>query len=178
MPRVRTVRLVSVALLRAALRSRRMRWALACVGALGAWSLTGGHARAGTWRGFSNEYAPREGTIELTGSPGKTTACTVRGETGYVQGDGWVFKGKASVRETSCDGKIARDGRVSAVLTLKTTWNGRVKGTGGDWESTRGEATCRGELGGKLDTGGTWAATCKSEGKEWKTSFAWKPSGE
>jgi hypothetical protein len=132
-----------------------------------------GGTRHGGWAGFSNQIAPSEGEILLEGT-GSSMTCIVRGETGYASGDGWVFKGEATVSETSCEGNIQLSGRVSAVLKLERRWSGRIKGIGGDWEDTDGEATCEGNLTGTLRAGGTWEGKCKRDGKEYDASFAWK----
>ncbi len=144
------------------------------------WSLGGGAAISwnGTWTGFSNDFAPTEGRLTFHRGAGKTASCTVRGETGATEGNGWVFRGKATVNELSCEGHIEKNGRASLALKLKMEWHGRVKGIGGDWDDIDGAATCEGELGGTLAEGGEWEGTCKREGKEWKTSFKWKLDAE
>jgi hypothetical protein len=72
------------------------------------------------------------------------------------------------------EGSIEKNGRVSAVLELKMEWRGRIKGQGGDWGDTEGKSTCEGDLKGTLAAGGKWKAKCKSDGKEWETSFDWE----
>lgn len=152
-------------------------------GALGAgvvaWSLLGGgqSTRSGTWSGLPNTYAPRDGTLVLEGDPGKSATCTVRGRTGSASGNGWVFRGDAAVKETSCAGKIAKNGRVAATLKLRMEWNGRVKGIGGDWEDVAGKADCEGVLDGTLGSGGVWNATCRGNSADWTTAIQWKLDG-
>jgi hypothetical protein len=145
--------------------------------ALVAGSLVGGHAAgvSGTWSGLANYYAPSKGTITVTGGPGKAATCTVRGKTGSASGDGWVFRGKATVEETSCEGRIDGKGRLSVTLKLRMEWRGRVKATGGDWEDVEGSSSCDGNLEGTLTSGGVWKAKCKNDNNESDTSFEWKP---
>jgi hypothetical protein len=147
----------------------------AVVAVAAVWGLVGSDAkRSGTWSGLANHIAPNEGSIELQGAPGESATCTVRGETKGASGDRWVFKGHAAVAETSCEGRIEKDGRVSAVLQLKMEWNGRIKGMGGDWEDIDGKCTCEGDLKGTLAAGGKWEAKCKNDKGEWETSFEWE----
>ena len=112
----------------------------------------------------------------LEGAPGKSATCTVRGQTGTASGNGWVFRGNATVKETSCAGRIAKDGRVAATLKVRMEWRGRVKGIGGDWDDVAGEADCEGALDGTLMSGGVWNATCRGE-NSWTTAFQWTFDG-
>lgn len=138
-------------------------------------SLVGGSetTTTGTWKGLSNHIAPRKGEIAITGTRGKSATCTVSGQTKGENGDGWVFRGDASVEQISCEGRIEKSGSVSLDLQLKMEWRGRIKGIGGDWEDTDGEATCEGELQGTLTEGGRWSAKCKRDDKEWETELQW-----
>jgi len=152
---------------------RRCAAAVVAVAAVG--SLVGSDAkRSGTWSGLANHIAPHKGSIELHGAPGEPATCTVRGETKGTSGDRWVFKGHAAVEETSCEGRIEKDGSVSAVLQLRMEWNGRIKGMGGDWEDIEGKCTCEGDLTGTLAAGGKWDAKCKDDKSEWETSLVWE----
>ena len=177
MVRLRHVPLILTALARWVLGARWGRWGIGVCAVAVMWAQLGPAPAktTGEWAGLGNHIAPNRGPIELTGRPGGSTGCTVRGETGYVHGDGWVFKGEARGKETSCEGKIARDGEVKAVLDLEMTWDGRIKGIGGDWEDTSGKASCTGDLSGTLEAGGKWTAKCKREDREWEASFSWKP---
>jgi hypothetical protein len=130
--------------------------------------------RRGSWTGFSNDIAPSKGTFSLTTALGKPATCTLRGKTSRATGNGWVFKGDASVTETSCEGKVNAGGKVALVLSIQMKFNGRWKGIGGDWEDISGSAKCEGDLTGTVASGGTWKGTCKSENAEWETSIDWK----
>lgn len=135
-------------------------------------------ATKGSWTGFHNNYAPNKGAIVFERTWTGGTTCVVQGRTGYTSGSGWVFKGDATIRQTSCDGRVGWGGKVSAALTLRMEWDGSVKGIGGDWDDVSGAADCKGELEGTLDAGGAWQGTCrrKDDGREWAASFEWKPT--
>lgn len=129
----------------------------------------------GTWSGLANHIAPNKGTITLEGTRGGSATCTVRGKAGFVTGNGWNFKGEATVAEKSCEGRIEKDGSVSLPLELRLEWSGRIKGIGGDWEDIDGYGDCKGELKGNLTTGGAWAGKCKNDKYEWDASIEWEP---
>jgi hypothetical protein len=134
-------------------------------------------ARRGTWSGFHNHYAPNQGDILFERAWSGATQCTVRGRAGTTSGNGWVFQGDLSLRETSCEGRTSWTGQVSAPLELRLEWNGSVKGIGGDWDTVSGRADCAGELRGRLGGGGEWQGTCRREdGREWQASFTWTGS--
>lgn len=129
---------------------------------------------SGRWSGFDNEYAPTQGDFVIAAEPGKAATCQVRGQTGSATGNGWVFRGEASVTEITCEARIANDGRVSARLKLEKSWSGRVKGIGGDWDSTSGTDLCEGDITGTLSAGGTWKGTCTTDdGQTYESSIAW-----
>lgn len=131
--------------------------------------------KRGSWTGLHNNYNPDSGVFTISGGPGKSVGCSLRGKTGVVVGNGWTFKGYASVVETSCAGSVERSGRVSLELSLKTEWRGQVKGIGGDWDDESGSATCEGELEGTLAEGGTWRGTCsRPDRKPWQATLDWK----
>jgi hypothetical protein len=141
-----------------------------------AWTLVGGGpaTTSGTWTGLPNAIAPSEGPITFESAADGGVRCTVRGQTGSTSGNGWVFRGEATVRETSCEGRVAGDGTVSAVLKLRMEWHGSIKGIGGDWEDIDGFGNCAGPLTGSLTPdGGEWQAECENERGRWKTSLAW-----
>jgi hypothetical protein len=161
------------------------RFGLGVVGVAGivvaASSVSGGgeaSATKGTWTGFGNSYAPDRGTIVFERAWSGATKCEVRGRAGYTSGNGWVFKGDLSIRETSCEGDTSWTGKVSAPLAMRLEWNGSVKGIGGDWDSVSGKADCSGELRGRLGGGGEWEGTCRrqEDGREWPASFTWTGS--
>jgi hypothetical protein len=129
--------------------------------------------RSGTWSGLWNEYAPTRGDFVIEGPPEKAATCQVRGRTSSASGDGWVFRGNASVAETECKVRIAKNGRVSGRLKLEKQWRGRVKGIGGDWDDTSGTALCEGDLEGTLSAGGTWKGKCTIGDKDHTSSIAW-----
>ncbi|MBL8743139.1 MAG: hypothetical protein JNK04_18645 [Myxococcales bacterium] len=129
----------------------------------------------GGWKGLANVIAPDHGDFALTGKAGGPATCIVRGRAGVVTGNGWSFKGDATVAERSCEGRIEKNGSVSLNLQLRLDWSGRIKGIGGDWESIDGYGDCEGELTGTLTAGGKWEAECKNDKYEWNTSFEWKP---
>ena len=134
--------------------------------------------RAGTWSGLYNEYAPNQGELVIEGKPGTAPTCRVRGQTRSAAGDGWVFRGDASVAETACEVRIAKDGRVSGRLELAKKWDGRVKGIGGDdWEERSGTSLCEGDVDGTLSAGGTWKGMCTTDdGKTYASSISWRLS--
>jgi hypothetical protein len=51
---------------------------------------------------------------------------------------------------------------------------GPHQGPGRRLGDTEGKSTCEGDLKGTLAAGGKWKAKCKSDGKEWETSFDWE----
>lgn len=136
-------------------------------------------SRKGTWTGFHNNYAPNKGAFVLEPTWTGATTCVVQGRTGYTSGSGWVFKGDATIQQTSCEGRVGWGGKVSAALELRMDWDGRVKGIGGDWDDVSGRADCKGSLEGTLRDGGAWQGTCRrqDDGREWAASFEWKPDG-
>lgn len=154
---------------------RRVGGGVAAVAVVGSLWGGGSATHPGTWKGFSNEYAPTTGTLTIMGAPGKSATCTLRGKTGAAAGNGWVFRGNATVEGTSCEGQLGKNGSVKAVLKLRQEWRGRVKGIGGDWDDVSGSSSCEGTLEGTLAKGGAWKGTCKSEDAVWATSFAWAP---
>lgn len=144
-------------------------------------SLMGGAptAASGKWTGFSNCVAPSEGPITFETTADGDVRCTVRGRTATTSGNGWVFRGEATVQETSCEGRIAEDGSVSATLKLRMEWHGEIKGIGGDWEDIDGFGNCAGPLTGSLTAdGGAWPAECENDRYEWKTSIEWSVAAE
>lgn len=127
-------------------------------------------ARHGSWEGFANVYAPGKGELSFDGA-----RCTLSGRTGERSGDGWVFRGEATARETKCEVRVGVGGRVEGTLAIRLEWDGRVKGIGGDWEDTSGVRDCEGELSGSFAKGGKWEGRCtKPDGGTWETSIAWK----
>lgn len=156
------------------LRSRGGRRALVgvLVVASGGWLLgrCAPGVRHGSWEGFANAIAPNEGGVSFDGA-----RCTLSGRTGETSGDGWVFRGEATARETKCEIRTAGDGRVEGKLVVRLEWDGRVKGNGGYWEDVSGSSDCEGTLSGKLASGGTWEGRCTKPGGSWTTSLTWKP---
>ena len=154
---------------------RRLLAGATAIGTLGVLLSGSANERTGTWSGLANHIAPHKGPISIKGKPGKSATCTVRGHTKSAVGSGWVFKGDASVAESSCEGHIEKDGRVSLDLVLTLAFDGKWKGVGGDdWEDIEGHATCEGKLEGALAQGGEWKAKCKNDTNEWETAIAWK----
>lgn len=127
-------------------------------------------ARRGSWEGFANFYAPDKG--ELSFDRGR---CALSGRTGEASGDGWVFRGTATARETKCEVRVGSGGRVEGTLAVRLEWDGRVKGNGGDWEDTSGTRDCEGEISGTFAKGGTWDGRCtRPDGSTWATTLTWK----
>lgn len=155
---------------------RRVGAGLVALGAAGVWLASDGapDAKSGRWKGLHNHIAPNDGAFTLSGGKGERATCTLRGQTGSASGSGWVFRGDATVRESRCEGRVDKAGKVSLDLTLELAWDGRQKGIGGDWEDVSGGGTCRGELVGTLEDGGTWTGKCKNDDYTWEAKVGWE----
>ncbi len=193
MIRMRHVPLVAGALARWAYRSRAGRKTVAVLGAAAALVVglasLGTHEepelsqkeRKGSWSGLRQMIAPTSGAISIDGAPGADASCTVRGLTHSAgAGEQWAFRGDAWVRESTCKGRMGKDGKVSLRLELVNEYHGKIKAIGSDWDEVHGRVTCEGDLEGDVADGGRWNATCRQERSTWKTSFEWKlePSGQ
>lgn len=180
MPLMRMLLEVALAVVRAArwtveTRGGRVVAALLVVGAV-VFSLAGEDPtiRTGKWRGFAGAVAPWEGPIRLESTRDGQVRCHVEGWTGTASGNGWVFRGDATVRSTSCEGRIDDDGGLSVTMDLRMEWHGKIKGWDSDWERIDGYGDCSGPLGGSLGTGeGEWQAQCTNEKYEWTTGLRW-----
>jgi hypothetical protein len=149
---------------------------------LAAWCIAGPEtiARHGTWVGLDRSIAPHKGRITLEGDRPGTGRCTVQGEDNMAVGNGWVFRGKTTVREEACAVQIDEEGSVSAVLRVRLEWHGRIKGIGGDdWDDIDGYGDCVGPFLGSLTPGsGTWRGECKNERHRWPAELQWTLDAE
>ncbi len=141
------------------------------------WCMAGGDtiATGGTWRGFDRSIAPHEGriTIEITDSG--AGRCTVRGDATTATGNGWIFRGRTTVRETACEVHVVGEGTLSALLEVRMEWHGRIKGIGGDdWDDADGYGDCVGPLTGDLREGtGRWHGECRNDRHRWSADLEW-----
>jgi len=125
------------------------------------------------WTGFPGRIAPWEGPLTIEVHPDGTLHCALEGSTGSASGNGWSFRGRATVHSTSCDGRINDDGTVSAQLMVHSEWHGQVRGWDSDWDDADGASDCTGPLTGSLTGGGAWQGSCAGTGSPWTTSLQW-----
>lgn len=153
-----------------------------CSVLLAAWCWGGDEAiaRSGTWRGLDRSIAPHQGRITIEGNRGGTGRCRVQGDATTAVGNGWVFHGKATVREVACEFRIDEEGTVNALLRVRMEWHGRIKGIGGDdWDDADGFGDCIGPLIGKLSTGtGAWRGECRNDRHRWPAELEWTLDAE
>lgn len=128
----------------------------------------------GTWRGLAGSIAPDRGHIAIELDRDGAGRCAVSGESATSSGNGWVFRGKTTVHDEACALRVTSDSVVSGELALRMTWNGRMKGIGGDdWTDVEGDGLCTGPLIGSPDGAGTWQGECVNARARWSARFEW-----
>jgi hypothetical protein len=131
------------------------------------------HTHEGRWTGFPGRIAPWEGPITFQVLKDGTITCALEGSTSSASGNGWAFRGRATVASTSCAGRISDDGTVSGTLTVHSEWHGQVRGWDSDWDDADGAGDCTGPLTGSFADGGSWQGACTGTGSPWTTTFQW-----